>query len=168
MKNLKDFLESKIVDDTLTVSEAAPNFHTGTEKDAQNHHQQVDPPTVLIMRRKSIRQFPNNQRVALYYVDKINKYVTVPYEAMQWSASMPEEFKSTFDQLKTIAENKTSNYVYINDEKIEITINEAESIISLHDKLNEENKKALIEMMQENIEQFGKVIDFALDSAKGE
>jgi hypothetical protein len=53
----------------------------------------MDPPAVLIMKRKSIRQFPNGQRVALYYVDKINKYVTVPYEAMQWSASIPEEFK---------------------------------------------------------------------------
>jgi hypothetical protein len=53
----------------------------------------MDPPAVLIMKRKSIRQFPNNQRVALYYVDKINKYVTVPYTAMQWSStgSMDEE-----------------------------------------------------------------------------
>jgi len=49
----------------------------------------MDPPNMLIMKRKSIRQFPNNQRVALYYVDKINKYVTVPYTAMQWSSSGP-------------------------------------------------------------------------------
>jgi hypothetical protein len=47
----------------------------------------MDPPAVLIMKRKSIRQFPNGQRVALYYVDKIDKYVTVPYTAMQWSSS---------------------------------------------------------------------------------
>jgi len=53
----------------------------------------MDPPAVLIMKRKSIRQFSNNQRVALYYVDKIDKYVTVPYTAMQWSStgSMDEE-----------------------------------------------------------------------------
>ncbi len=53
----------------------------------------MDPPAVLIMKRKWIRQYPNNQRVALYYVDKINKYVTVPYTAMQWSSmgSMDEE-----------------------------------------------------------------------------
>jgi hypothetical protein len=49
----------------------------------------MDPPAVLIMRRKSIRQFPNDQRVSLYYVDKINKYVTVPYTAMQWSSTGP-------------------------------------------------------------------------------
>ena len=53
----------------------------------------MDPPAVLIMKRKSIRQFSNNQRVAMYYVDKIDKYVTVPYTAMQWSStgSMDEE-----------------------------------------------------------------------------
>lgn len=58
----------------------------------QEHNVPMDPPAVLIMKRKSVRLFPNGQRVALYYVDKINKYVTVPYEAMQWSASIPEEF----------------------------------------------------------------------------
>jgi len=49
----------------------------------------IDPPAVLIMKRQSIRQFMNGQRVALYYVEKINKYVTVPYMGMQWSS--PEE-----------------------------------------------------------------------------
>lgn len=53
----------------------------------------MDPPAVLLMKRKSVRMFPNNQRVALYFVDKINKYVTVPYTAMQWSSigGMDEE-----------------------------------------------------------------------------
>ena len=53
----------------------------------------MDPPTVLLMRRRSVRQFPDGQRVALYYVDKLDKYVTVPYTAMQWSTSIPPEFK---------------------------------------------------------------------------
>lgn len=47
----------------------------------------LDPPNILIMKRKSIRQYSNGQRVALYFVDKINKYVTVPYTASQWSSS---------------------------------------------------------------------------------
>jgi hypothetical protein len=65
-------------------------FRSLNEKESKDS---MDPPAVLIMKRKSIRQFPNNQRVALYYVDKINKYVTVPYTAMQWSStgSMDEE-----------------------------------------------------------------------------
>ena len=34
-----------------------------------------DPPAVLIMKRRSIRQFADGRKVALYYVEKINKYV---------------------------------------------------------------------------------------------
>ena len=56
---------------------------------------QMDPPAVLIMKRKSIRQFPNDQRVALYYVDKLDKYVTVPYTAMQWSSTGPTTSTAT-------------------------------------------------------------------------
>ena len=59
----------------------------------KNKKSEQDPPNVLMMKRMSVRQFPNGQRVALYYVDKINKYVTIPYETMMWSASIPEEFK---------------------------------------------------------------------------
>ena len=64
-----------------------------TEAKKSKSQKTMDPPSVLIMKRKSVRQFPNGQRVALYYVDKIDKYVTVPYESMQWSTSIPEEFK---------------------------------------------------------------------------
>ena len=53
----------------------------------EDQNKTLDPPQILIMKRKWVRQYPNNQRVALYFVDKINKYVTVPYTAMQWSAS---------------------------------------------------------------------------------
>lgn len=65
-------------------------FRSLNEKESNDS---MDPPAVLIMKRKSVRQFANGQRVALYYVDKINKYVTVPYTAMQWSStgSMDED-----------------------------------------------------------------------------
>jgi hypothetical protein len=49
----------------------------------------MDPPAVLIMKRQSIRLFPDGQKVALYYVEKINKYVTVPYTSLQ--VFSPEE-----------------------------------------------------------------------------
>lgn len=66
----------------LEAVDSVNEIFTETEK-----QHPLDPPAVLIMRRKSVRQFPNNQRVALYYVDKIDKYVTVPYTAMQWSST---------------------------------------------------------------------------------
>jgi hypothetical protein len=64
-------------------------FRSEILKEDSSPSKSMDPPNMLVMKRKSIRQFPNNQRVALYYVDKINKYVTVPYTAMQWSSTAP-------------------------------------------------------------------------------
>ena len=49
----------------------------------------LDPPNIIIIKIQSITQYPNNQIVALYFVDNINKYVTVHYTAMQWSSSSP-------------------------------------------------------------------------------
>ena len=83
LKTIKEF-QSDI--ESLKVEEYPVEFNLDETKESK-----MDPPAVLIMRRKSIRQFPNGQRVAMYYVDKINKYVTVPYTAMQWGALTPEE-----------------------------------------------------------------------------
>ena len=55
----------------------------------ESRDKSLDPPAVLVMKRKSIRQYPNKQRVAMYYVEKIDKYITVPYTEYQWSSSGP-------------------------------------------------------------------------------
>jgi hypothetical protein len=95
LKTLKEFYAEKksateevaeeIVSRNLETLEAVKYVSESFSESADKHP--MDPPAVLIMRRKSVRQFPNNQRVALYYVDKIDKYVTVPYTAMQWSST---------------------------------------------------------------------------------
>ena len=88
MKNLKEFLEQQqISSNDILDAEDLPVVLGEADKS-----EKMDPPAMLIMRRKSIRQFPNGQKVALYYVDKINKYVTIPYTASMWSA-MPEEME---------------------------------------------------------------------------
>ena len=58
----------------------------GKSKNAPN-----DPPNVLIMKRKSIRQFGNGQRVALYYIDKLDKYVSIPYGSNDAEIIVPDE-----------------------------------------------------------------------------
>jgi hypothetical protein len=90
LKTLKEFYaEKKSVTEEVATEpmalEAVDYVNENFSESADKHP--MDPPAVLIMRRKSVRQFPNNQRVALYYVDKIDKYVTVPYTAMQWSST---------------------------------------------------------------------------------
>ena len=72
--------------ETLEAEDYPVEFNLDETKETRS-----DPPTILIMRRKSIRLFPNGQRVAMYYVDKINKYVTIPYTAHQWGEVIPVE-----------------------------------------------------------------------------
>ena len=185
MKTLNDFLKGKeiilpeeveevVEPDVLMVTEE-PNYHIGVEKEKQVHHLPIDPPNVLIMRRKSVRQFPNGQRVALYYVDKIDKYVTVPYTAMQWSASTPEEVQysgevigeGVISQLRNIIEDNSYDRVQFEDGKrMLVTVDLAEKILRVYNVLNESNKKQLAEMANKNKEHFGRVIDFALKNLK--
>ena len=40
---------------------------------------QKEAPTVLLLKRKAIRTFPDGQKVALYYAQAIDKYVSIPY-----------------------------------------------------------------------------------------
>ena len=52
----------------------------------QTKNEPLDPPALLVMRRKSIRNFPNNERVALYFIDKLKKYISIPYTGSRWSS----------------------------------------------------------------------------------
>lgn len=119
----------------------------------------MDPPAVLIMRRKSIRQFPNGQRVALYYVDKINKYVTVPYEDMQWGATVEE---TVIDQLKHSAQYKDSVVVeHFDGSKTEVTPEMAQNIISLYKKINEANRAKMLDMLEASSKHFQTIAKFS-------
>ncbi len=40
---------------------------------------QKEAPSVLMLKRKAIRVFPDGQKVALYYAQSIDKYVSIPY-----------------------------------------------------------------------------------------
>lgn len=40
---------------------------------------QKEAPSVLLLKRKAIRVFPDGQKVALYYAQAIDKYVSIPY-----------------------------------------------------------------------------------------
>jgi hypothetical protein len=154
MKSYKDFLVNKkqsiqeqVVEEIVSQEpeilelEDLPNL-LGEE---QNHHEPMDPPSVLIMRRKSIRQYPNGQRVALYFVDKVNKYVTVPYTAMQWSSTgggVAEELTPR-DRLQSIIEDVDSAV--------------QQSIMKIYNRLNESNRQKFLQLAENDFE---KLLDF--------
>lgn len=151
--NAHDPVLSKLKDNCALRATSTPVMEGKTSQ-----IQEQDPPAVLIMRRKSVRQFPNGQRVALYYVDKINKYVTVPYEDMQWSAS--EE--TVFDKMKQVNESKQNMVVeHLDGSTTEITPQMAKHMMDLYKKINEANKAKMLDMLEASAKHFQTIAKFS-------
>lgn len=151
MKSLKDYiLDEPLLEGSIEVTEES---------------KPQDPPAIMVMRRKSIRQFPNGQRVALYYIDKLKKFVTVPYDDMQLSLTVKEyveEEKDVLADLHQIALTNESSYVSFNDgSSIRVNGDTATVILNMHEALTEENKNKVSEMIQESKQQFLKIAEFA-------
>ena len=128
MKRLKYFLQKEQSSESLQNSVlSAEDFFD--ESAVISEVKNTDPPAVLVMRRKSIRVFPDGKRVALYFVDKLNKYVTVPYEEMQWSES------TVIDKL---AKSKKSSVIIEHNDGTtsEVTPEMAKNIIDLYKRIN--------------------------------
>jgi hypothetical protein len=60
-------------------SDFRAELNEGVEEIAEQVPHYSMPPNILILRRKTIRQFPNNVMVALYYNDKLGQYFSIPY-----------------------------------------------------------------------------------------
>ena len=152
MKSLKDYVQSEpLLEGSVEVNEAS---------------KPQDPPAIMVMRRKSIRQFPNGQRVALYYIDKIKKYVTVPYDDMQLSVSFKEsigkEETDVLVNLTQIALTNESRRILFNDgSSIKVDSDTANDILNMHESLNDLNKIKVSEMIQESKQQFKNIVEFA-------
>jgi hypothetical protein len=180
MIKLKEFMannnQSPDLDDQeieILEAEELPDFvvEDDSEEPRQNHSKPHDPPMVLIMRRKQIRQFPNGQKVALYYVDKINKYITVPYSSMQWSASVEEEVEqveeSVMHHLQKIVDGNTARAIKFKDGKtMKVDKVTASAVLKVHGALNGDNQKKLSDMAHKSKEHFGRVVDFAWKHVK--
>jgi hypothetical protein len=152
--NAHDPVLSKLKNNRALVATSTPVMEGKTSMS-----QELDPPAVLIMRRKSIRQFPNGQRVALYYVDKINKYVTVPYENMQWS-SVTEE--TVLDKIKKVNESKKNMVVEHSDGSVtEVTPQMAKHMMDLYKKINEANKAKMLDMLEASAKHFQTIAKFS-------
>jgi hypothetical protein len=58
------------------------------------------PPNILILKRKTVRQFPNQTMVALYYNDKLDQFFSIPYGGEAQSIVNPvalaKEEKNTY------------------------------------------------------------------------
>jgi hypothetical protein len=176
MKSLKDFIsyqtkelpkmvENSFVDEEYEATDEPPYELIENPEHHQNHQHSAVPPAVLIMRRKAVRQYPGGKYVALYYIDKLDKYVTIPYDSMQWNAQA-EEF-GVIEHLKQIIKENTAQTVMFEDGKVmKVSVDIADNVLKVYSVLNEENKQKVSEMAQSSKLQFSKVINFAQEYLK--
>ncbi len=80
-----DHLEHIANPDAFCASEQTDNYDKEAdvrevlEETTKSVETQSLPPAMIVMRRLSVRSFPNGQKVAMYFSRTINRYLTVPY-----------------------------------------------------------------------------------------
>lgn len=132
-----------------------------------------DPPNVLLLKRKAIRMYPNSTRIALYYNDRLNKYFSIPYSTEE-NISAPIQAEEVqlqesngIEQLRKIVANKQSGTVNHRDGSAsKVDHRTASAILSVHDNLNDDNKKKIGNMVSSSKYHIQKVANFAYSKTK--
>lgn len=163
MKKFKDHLTQN---NPHTEDDLVLEFLTSEDID-QLEEASIDPntaqnlPAVLVMQRKSFRVFPNGQKVAMYYIPRLDKYVTIPYGEGSWSM-VPKYEETIIDKLKFIYENNQSKTVeFENGDVLKVDTRTAKNILEVYDSLNSDNKKRVKELIEQDKIGFKKMADFA-------
>ena len=155
MKSLKDFIANYKIDEDI---DGMPGVFSSKP---------ADPPPTLVMRRRSIREFPNGQRVALYQIDKLNKYITIPYQVKNWANEEVELQLEPLEEnvmhhLKNIVNNSQAKSVKFKDgSSMKVDVQTANAILKVHGAVNDENKEKISQMAHKSKSHFKKVADFA-------
>lgn len=95
---LLDSLMSQVLHSQSVYSKVKQNVGTDMNEAVKDHYG-VDPrfgnsaavserdmPTIIILKRKSIRVYPDNQKVGLYYSQYLDRYVAIPFGASKKAA----------------------------------------------------------------------------------
>ena len=133
-----------------------------------------EPPFVLLLKRKAIRLYPDNTRIALYFNDRLNKFFSVPYSVDKETFTSPfqaeevELEESVMNHLHKIAsgEHPTNRVKFASGETRKVDKYTASAISQVHKAVNDENKKKLSDMVHKSPAHLMKVAEFAFSRAK--
>lgn len=131
-----------------------------------------EPPFTLLLKRKYIRQFPDDTYIALYYSNKLKKHFSIPFSkeknidsSIQAEETQIEE--QVMDQLHKIVANKQAQSVKFGNGKTrKVDGYTASALTQVHKALNDENKKKFADMVHKSPEHFAKASDFAFKHVK--
>jgi hypothetical protein len=133
----------------------------------------MDPPMMLILKRKGIRLFPDGKRAALYVNEKLNLTFMLPYggetsgsvanvqseEVVEFSDNINENI----EHLQTIAKSKKPKTLkFKTGETLDVDPITADAIHKVHSALNDDNKIKVADMLSHSPTKFKQVALFAL------
>jgi hypothetical protein len=128
----------------------------------------MEPPVVLMLKRKAVRLYPDGQKVALYYNKQLDKLFSVPYGLD--SVVQAEEVEITeavMDTLHKIVNDKQAQSVkFASGHSRKVDGYTASAITQVHKSLNDENKKKFSDLVHKSPEHFQKAAAFAFKHTK--
>lgn len=119
-----------------------------------------DLPTNLIFIKKAVQNFPNSQKVALYYCESLKKYFSITYDKN--GLELCESDYSFIKDLYNILDEDDIKEIYF-DNGLSLTINKecADLIIDLYEQLSED-KEEFETYIKESDQNFLNILDYSV------
>lgn len=117
-----------------------------------------DFPGTLILQRKSISQFSNGPKVALYYSDKLKKYFTVTLDEKQQLQS--EDFLNILEDF----DEDVTEISFNDDTKLNINKECSNLVLEYLNNINIEEKEILEQYILESSDNFLEVLEIAVNN----
>lgn len=121
-----------------------------------------DPPNILLLKRITVRMFPDGTKVALYYNRLLDKHFTIPYGPGVDAPLQAEETELTvMESLQYIAESTESTIINFGTDSRSVNPQMARNILKLYGSLSEENKNKMEQKLNDSI-MFDKFHEYSL------
>lgn len=118
-----------------------------------------DPPFTLVLKRKAIRLYPNDTKIALYYSDRLKTYFSVPYSNIEGQVQGPIMAREQTES--SLSEQIKEGIIYHkNGTQSEINEQTGDLLINVYNSLNENNKQKFESLIVSNINGLHKAIEF--------
>lgn len=130
------------------------------------------PPVILVLKRKTVRAFPDGVKVALYYNQKYGINFTVPFddqgnpESSGLNGSFKEEVVQEeklkpWDAVHKAHTTKSMQTAHFPDgSKLKVDSFSAGAMHNIHSRLNDANKQKMMDKVNSSKEGFHKIADF--------
>lgn len=123
-----------------------------------------DPPNILLLKRITVRGYPDGTKVALYYNKLLDKHFTIPYgpgvDAPLQAEEAEMSIMESLEYLSELTESITYNIDYETDTR-SVTPEMAKNMLKLYNSLSEENKIKMEQKLNDPV-MFDKFYDYSL------